>query len=150
MVFIVSEYCLVEMASGAWSPDRVVAWFSFVFCSFFVCCILTGVPEISKVQFSQATKMGILILWAVTLLGSNNFRAALEDLHGPARVWHHIDAAQLRQRGGNIEFKLPPAYPKLSMQQEVTPDSGCWVNRCLANYLHAQTVVAEQSNEKCP
>jgi hypothetical protein len=150
MVFIVAEYCLVEMASGSWSPDRVVAWFSFVFCLLFVCLVLTGVPELSRVQFSQATKAGVLLLWAVTLLGSNNFRLALEDLHGPARAWHRIDVEQLNQRGGNINFQLPSKYPKLSMEQEVTPDPGCWVNRCLANYLHASTVASPNSTEKCP
>jgi hypothetical protein len=150
MVFIVAEYCLVEMASGSWSPDRVVAWFTFIFCLLFVCLVLTGVPEISRIPFSQATKAGVLLLWAVTLLGSNNFRLALEDLHGPARVWHRIDAEQLSQRGGNINFQLPSKYPKLFMEQEITSDSGCWVNRCLANFLHASTVTSSNSAEKCP
>jgi len=150
MLFVVAEYCLVEMASGSWSPDRVVAWFSFLFCLLFVCVVLTGIPEISRIQFSQATKAGVLLMWAVSLLGSNNFRQALQDLHGPARQWHRIDAEQLKQRGGDINFQLPAKYPKFSMEQEISSDPGCWVNRCLANYLHASTVASPNSTEKCP
>ena len=150
MFVILCEYCLVELASGNWSPNRVVAWFAFVFCLLFVCLVLTGIPELACVQFSVATKAGIYILFTVSILGSANFRAAVEDLGGTAQAWHRLDASQLRQRGGVVVFELPARYPKLSMPQQVTSDSGCWVNRCLANYLHARTVVAEKSVEKCP
>jgi hypothetical protein len=150
MLVILCEYCLVELASGNWSPNRVVSWFAFVFCLLFVCLVLTGIPELARVEFSVATRTGIYLLFAVSLLGSANFRAAVEDLGGTAQAWRRIDAAQLRQRGGAVVFELPARYPKLSMHQQVTSDSGCWVNRCLANYLHATQVVGKDSNEECP
>jgi hypothetical protein len=150
MIFITAEYCLVEMASGNWAPDRVVAWFAFVFCLLFICVIVTGVPEIFRVRFSQATRIGVFTVFAVTILGSANFRAAIEDLAGGAQSWHRIDKAQLARRGGAVEFELPAHYPKLAMEQEVTSDPGCWVNRCLANYLHASSVIGKNSREECP
>lgn len=150
MGFVLCEYCLVEMASGNWSPDRVVAWFAFVFCLLFVCVILTGAPEIFQVRFSESTRIGVFVIFAVTLLGSANFRAAVEDLRGSAQAWHRIDSAQLAHRGGAVEFELPARYPKLAMEQEVTSDPGCWVNRCLANYMHANTVIGKNSREECP
>jgi len=150
MFVILCEYCLVELASGNWSPNRVVAWFAFVFCLLFVCLVLTGIPELARTQFSLATKTGIYILFAVSVLGSTNFRAAVEDLGGTAQAWRRLDASQLRQRGGAVVFELPARYPKLSMHQQVTSDSGCWVNRCLANYLHATSVVGKDSSEECP
>jgi hypothetical protein len=150
MIFILCEYSLVEMASGNWSPDRVVAWFAFVFCLLFVCVALTGIPEIFRVRFSESTRIGVFTIFAVTLLGSANFRSAVEDLSGTAQGWHRIDAAQLAKRGGSIEFELPARYPRLAMEQEVTSDPGCWVNRCLANYIHATTVIGKNSREQCP
>ena len=150
MFVILCEYCLVELASGNWSPNRVVSWFAFVFCLLFVCLVLTGIPELARVEFSVATRTGIYILFAVSLLGSTNYRAAVEDLGGTAQAWKRIDAAQLRRRGGAVMFELPARYPKLSMHQQVTSDSGCWVNRCLANYLQATSVVGKDSSEECP
>jgi hypothetical protein len=150
MFVILCEYCLVELASGNWSPNRVVAWFAFVFSLLFVCLVLTGIPELARVQFSFATKTGVYILFAVSILGSANFRAAVEDLGGAAQAWWRLDARQLRQRGGAVVFELPARYPRLSMHQQVTSDSGCWVNRCLANYLHAASVVGKDSSEDCP
>jgi hypothetical protein len=150
MFVILCEYCLVELASGNWSPNRVVSWFAFVFCLLFVCLVLTGIPELARVEFSVATRIGIYILFAVSLLGSANFRAAVEDLGGTAQAWKRIDSAQLRQGGGAVVFELPARYPKLSMHQQVTSDPGCWVNRCLANYLHSTSVVGKDSSEECP
>jgi hypothetical protein len=150
MFVILCEFCLVEMASGNWAPNRVVAWFEFVFWIFFTCAVLTGVPELYRVRFAAATKIGVIALFAVTLLGSANYRSALEDLRGPARVWRRIDSDQLNRRAGSVEFQLPVRYPKLSMHQQVTSDPGCWVNTCLANYLHATSVLARDSKEDCP
>ena len=150
MFVILCEYCLVELASGNWSPNRVVAWFAFLFSLLFVCLVLTGIPELARAKYSPATKAGVYILFGVTLLGSANFRAAVEDLGGAAQAWRRLDAAQLRQRGGAVAFELPARYPKLSMHQQVTSDSGCWVNRCLANYLHATAVIGKNSSEECP
>lgn len=150
MFVLLCEYCLVELASGNWSPNRVVAWFAFVFCLLFICLVLTGIPELSRVEFSTATRTGIYILFAVSLLGSANFRAAVEDLGGTAQAWRRLAAIQLRHREGVVVFELPARYPKLAMHQQVSSDSGCWVNRCLANYLHATSVVGKDSSEECP
>jgi hypothetical protein len=150
MLAVLGEYCFVEMASGSWSPDRVVAWYVFVFWLFFVCLVLTGIPEIRQVSFSDATTIGVFALFAVSLVGSANFRAAIEDLGGGAQAWRRIDASQLKQRGGSLKLELPARYPKLAMQQELTSDPGCWVNRCVANYLGAKTVTVDNSHEQCP
>ncbi len=150
MFIVLAEYCMVETASGNWSPARVVAWFAFIFSLLFVCVILTGIPELNRVHFSLSTRLGVYILFAVSLLGSANFRAAVEDVRGPAPAWHKLAAAELHQKSGVVQFELPAHYPKLAMHQAVTSDPGCWVNECLANYLHASIVVAKDSSEECP
>lgn len=150
MFAVLGEVALVETASGIWIPSRVVAWFEFVFWLLFVCVILRGIPEIHRVRFSQTTKIGAFGLLAVILLGSSNFRAAVEDLRGPAQSWWRMNYSRLQQRGGALEFQGPARYPKLAMHQSLSSDSGCFVNKCMANYLRAKSVVVKDSAEKCP
>ena len=150
MFVILSEFGLVEMASGNWSPDRVVAWYSFVFWLLFVCALLTGLTEISRVRFSQATRIGVFTLLAIALLGSTNCREAVEDLRGPAESYWRAGSAGLKRRGGTVQFDRPSRYPNFAMHQQITSDPGCWVNRCMANYLRANTVVGKHSTEDCP
>jgi len=150
MLFVLCENCLVETGSGSSSPERVVTWFEFVFWLLFVCVILTGVREINEAHFSMSTQASVFLLLSITLLGSSNFRAAVKDLNGPAQSWHRIGSTWLKQRGGALEFETPTQYPNMAMRSQITSDPGCWVNRCLANYLHAKSVVAKSSLEECP
>ena len=150
MIALCGEMALTEVAMGTWIPSRTIAWFQFMFWLCFVCVVLIGIPELFRVRFSVATRLGVYLLFAVSLLGSANFRAALDDLRGTAQAWHQIDAAQLRRRGGTESFELPARYPKLALRQRIASDSGCWVNQCLANYLHTATVIGKDSSEECP
>jgi hypothetical protein len=150
MFLVLCEVSIVEMASGIWIPARVIAWFQFVFWLLLVCVILTGVPEIHRVRFSLGTRLGVFTLLAVTLLGSSNFRAAVEDLHGPAQSWWRMNSARLKQRGGSLEFEAPARYPNLAMHQNLSKDPGCFVNKCMANYLRAKTVIVKDTTEECP
>lgn len=150
MVTVLGEVALVETASGIWIPSRVVAWFEFVFWLLFICVILRGIPEIHRVRFSQRTRIGAFSLLAVILLGSSNFRAAVEDVRGPAQSWWRMNSSRLQQRGGALEFQGPARYPNLAMHQNLSSDSGCFVNKCMANYLRAKTVVVKDSAEECP
>ena len=150
MFFILCESALIETATGIWLPPRVVIWFEFVFWLLFACAILTGVPELMQTPFSVSTRIGVFTLLAVSLLGSTNFRWAVQDLQGPAQAWWRINSSRLKQRGGSLEFEAPARYPNLTMPQLLTPDPGCWVNACLANYLQAKTVIVRNSTEECP
>ncbi len=151
MLFVLGEFFLVEMAGGHWVPERVVVWFEFVFWLLFVCVILTGAPEVFQARFSLTTRVGVLVLFAIALLGSANYRAAIEDLSGPAQAWRRLDSSRLKQRGGGaLEFEAPARYPNFAMNPTLTTDAGCWVNRCFAIYLHAQSVVVKNSTEECP
>lgn len=141
---------LVEIATSIWLPPRVVALFQFIFWLLFFCVILSGIPEVYQTRLGAPTKAGIAALLAVALLGSSNFRAATEDLRGPARSWHNFALARLRHRGGSQSFEAPAGFPKLAKPQMLISDPGCWVNRCLANYLHADTVVVTNSKDFCP
>jgi hypothetical protein len=150
MLLLLCLSVFVEIATATWLPPRVVAWFEFVFWLIFVCVMLTGVPELHQVRFSAATRVGVFSLFAVTLLGSTNFRSAVEDLRGPAQAWHRADVSRLQQRGGSLEFEAPAAFPKLVKPQMLDADPGCWVNRCMANYLNARAVFVRNSRDKCP
>ena len=150
MFALLSECALVEVATSTWLPDRVVMWFQFVFFLLFVCVAVAGAPEIYRTQFSLGTKLAIFALFSVTLLGSLTFRNAMEDVRGPAQSWWRIEAARLSQRGGSLEYEAPAAYPKLAKPQMLIDDPTCWVNRCLANYLNATTVVVRHSKDECP
>jgi hypothetical protein len=61
--------------------------FQFVFWLVLVCVIVTGVPEIAQMRFSPSSRIVILALFALSLLGSRNFRWAEKDLRGPARPY---------------------------------------------------------------
>jgi hypothetical protein len=150
MFALLCEVSFVEMASGVWIPARVIAWFQFVFWMLLICVILKGIPEIHRVRFSLGTRISVFILLGVTLLGSSNFRAAVEDLRGPAQSWWRMNSSRLKQRGGALEFEGPARYPNLAMHQNLDPDPGCFVNKCMANYLRAKTVVVKNTNEECP
>jgi hypothetical protein len=149
MFFVLCEYSLIGMAVG-WTPDRIGAWLTFMFWLLFICAILIGLPELYRDPFSSRIQLGAFTLFAVTLIGSANFRAAVGDLAGSSQAWWRRDAAQLKQRGGAIELELPEQYPKLALPQYLSSDPGCWVNRCLATYLHAKSVVVTTSPEECP
>jgi hypothetical protein len=150
MAAILCECAFVEVATGSWLPDRVVMWFQFVFSLLFVCLVVAGAPEIYRTRVSLSTKLAVFTLFSVTLLGSSNFRNAVEDLRGPAQSWMRIESARLSQRGGTLVYDAPAAYPKLAKPQMLGPDPGCWVNLCVANYLHAQSVIVNNSKEECP
>jgi len=150
MFAVCCEVAFVEIASGTWIPYRVVAWFQFVFWLLFICAILTGIPELQKMRLSSTARVGVFAVLAFLLFSSGNFRGAISDLRGPARIWWQASNSRLHQSGGVQEFPLPAQYPRMAMHQDLTSDSGCWVNRCLANYLHATSVVGKDSSDECP
>lgn len=150
MFVVLCECSLVEMSTSTWLPPRLVSCFEFIFWLLFVCVILTGIPELYETHFSLSTGIGVFALLAVTLLGSSNYRAAVADLRGPAQSWWRVDTSRLKQRGGSLVFEGPTRYPRLAKPQMLTDDPTCWVNRCMANYLQATTVVVKNSNDKCP
>jgi hypothetical protein len=151
MFIVLFEVAFIEMATGIWLPYRVSTWFEFVFWLLFVFVVFAGIPEIYRTRFSLKTRVGIFTLFAVTLLGSSNFRAAVEDLRGPAQSWWRVDSARLRQhRAGVLEFEGPTHYPNMAYHQNLSANPGCFVNQCMANYLGAQTVVVRNSSEECP
>ncbi|MGA8145114.1 MAG: hypothetical protein WB987_14605, partial [Candidatus Acidiferrales bacterium] len=150
MLAVCAEVALVEVASGVWIPYRVVAWFQFFFWLLFVCVIAIGIPELRSVRFTHATQVGAFVLLALTLFASDNFRSAISDLRGPAQKWHQASNARLYQTGGALEFQAPIQYPHMAMHQDLVADSRCWVNICLANYLHAKSVAVKDSSEECP
>jgi hypothetical protein len=149
MIVVCCEIALVEIASGTWIPNRVVAWFQFVFWLLFICILLIGVPELDKVRLSASTRLGIFFLFVFALFSSENYRAAISDLRGPARAWRQLNDARLHEPGGARQFTVITPYPKLAMPQMLAPDSGCWVNQCMANYLHATSVVGKDSSVEC-
>jgi hypothetical protein len=147
---ILCEYGLVQMASGKWSPDRVVAWFSFVFWFFLVSAILTNAAEPALANISFTARLSVFFLFGAILLTSSNFRRAVEDARGPAQSWWRMGSSQLRRRGGSPRIEVPSPYPNFAMHQELQADPGCWVNRCLANYLQSERVTASDTAEGCP
>jgi hypothetical protein len=82
----------------------------------------------------------------VSLFGSSNFRAAIEDLKGPAQTNWRQNRARLAQRGGPLAPDSSPQHPKLAVPQALSDDSGFWVNQCVANYLDASTVMVSDGN----
>jgi hypothetical protein len=103
-----------------------------------------------RVRFSDSTKAGVFVLLAVSLLGSPNFRAALEDLHGPVQSWYRFAYPRLRQHSGSLTFEPIRNYPQLTFHQNLSSDPRCFVNVCLAHYLRADTVIVKDSLEECP
>jgi hypothetical protein len=125
MFAILFECSLIEMASGTWLPDRVIAWFQFVFWMLLVCLVVSGAPEIYQTRLTLSTRLAVFALLLVVLLGSSNFRSAVEDIRGPAQSWWRIEAARLSQRGSSLEYEAPAAYPKLTKPQMLGADPGC-------------------------
>jgi hypothetical protein len=150
MLFVVAEVVFIEAATGVWLPYRVAAWFQFMFWLLLVCFIAAGIPELYRVRFSDSSKASVFVLLAVSLLGSANFRAALEDLHGPVQSWYRFAYPRLRQHGGSLTFEPIRNYPQLTFHQNLSSDPRCFVNVCLAHYLRADTVIVKDSLEECP
>lgn len=150
MFFIVAEVIVIETATGVWLPYRVASWFQFMFWLLLVCFIAAGVPEMYQVRFSAGTKASVFALLGIILLGSPNFRAALEDLHGPVQSWYKVARFRLQQHGGSLSFEPVTTYPHLTFHQNLSSDPNCFVNVCLALYLRADTVVVKDSREECP
>jgi hypothetical protein len=141
MCVLLGEFANAEM--GSWSgelPPRAVGWFQFVFWFLLVCVVLIGVPEISKIRFSTGSRIGILTLLALSLLGSENFRQAEKDLRGPARFWHRSSVARLSQKGSVLQFDPLPPKPRMFKESGLSKSTGCWVNQCAAVYLGANVV----------
>jgi hypothetical protein len=149
MIGIVAEATLVEIASGSPLETTVIGWLQFVFWLCFVCVIVTGLNEVYSASISIGVRAGVLILFGAALFGSTNFRYAKEDLGGTARAWHAANTARFSQRGGDLVFADALRTPHLFMPQWLDPDSHCWVNQCLANYLRVRSVTALHSDEGC-
>lgn len=150
MLFVLAEVVLIETATGLWLPYRTAAWFQFMFWLFLVCFLAAGIPELYRVRFSPSTKAGAFLLLAAILLGCPNFRAAIEDLHGPVQSWYRADYSRLRQHGRSLTFEPIGNYPHLTFHQNLSSDPSCFVNVCLAHYLRADTVIVKDSPEECP
>jgi len=150
MLFVVCEVAFIETATGVWLQYRVAAWFQFMFWLLLVCFIVAGIPELYRVRFSAGANAAVFALLAVILLGCPNFRAALEDLHGPVQAWYRAGHSRLRQHGGSLVFEPIRNYPNLTFHQNLSSDPRCFVNVCLAHYLHADTVIVKDSPEECP
>jgi hypothetical protein len=148
MVVLLAEFAGVERASGyGVLPPRVEGWFQFVFWFLLVCVIVIGVPEISQIKFSAASRIALSMLFMVSVLGSENFHSAEKDLRGPAGPWHAGSAARLRQRGDSLVFDALPPKPALFRNTSLAADDGCWVNQCMAVYLGARSIVAMDPSE---
>ena len=149
MCILVVEFEAAEMTSGYGTlPYRTVGWFQFVFSLLFVCVILVGLPELSQMKFSQGSRIGLSLLLMATLLGSGNFRLAEQDLRGPARSYWSSSVARLRQHGASLQFDQLPRRPALFRPTEIATTPNCWVNRCMAVYLGANTVVVKDPSER--
>ena len=149
MLVILFQSAFIEIATGTWLPPRVAGWLEFVFSLLFVCAAQAGLTELRQLHFSFATRMAVFGLFAISLFSCTNFREAVEDLRGPAETWHRLNVLRLSQRGGSLKFEDPPQYPALGESQRLTRKAGCWENRCLANYLHAESVVMVNSIDEC-
>lgn len=150
MLLVLCEVACIETAIGTWLPARAVPWFHFLFWLLFICVVVAGTPEVRQTAFSPTTRIGVFVLLSAILLSSSNFRSAMEDLEGSSRSWWRIDAALLQRRGRVLEFQAPAHYPNLAVPPGLTADPGCWVNRCVAAYLGAESVVVKGSTERCP
>jgi hypothetical protein len=148
MCFLMLEFASAEMASGYGQfPPRTVGWAQFVFWLLFVCVILIGLPEISQMNFSQGSRIGMLMLLMASLLGSGNFRSAEKDLRGPAPSYWRSSVARLRERGSSLEFDPLPTKPALFRGTNLATNPKCWVNQTMALYLGANTVIAKDPHE---
>lgn len=151
MCVLLAEFACAEASSGyGHLPSRAFAWFQFAFWLLLVCVVLVGAPEISKINFSPSSRIGLLMLLVLSLFGSENFRLAEKDLRGPARPWWVANVARLRQRGSSLQFDPLPARPTLFKPTRLAtePDSSrCWVNHCMAVYLGAKKLTVKDSAE---
>jgi hypothetical protein len=138
---LLGEFAQGEMVTFSYSfPSRVVGWFQFVFLLLFICVVLTGVPEISKMRLSAGSRIGIYALFAASLLTSETFRLATRDVLGPARSWHRSNMIRLMEKGSVLQFDALPPKPDMFQETGLSKDPKCWVNQCMAVYLGANVV----------
>jgi hypothetical protein len=144
MGFLLIEFAAMEKSSGYTAfGARAIGWTQFLFWLLFVCTILIGVPEISRIKFSRAPQLGVFAVFIISLFGSGQFHSAVRDLRGPARQWHEANVARLRLRGSTVQLEQLPPKPLLFSDTSLANDSGCWVNQCMAVYLGADKVVVK-------
>jgi hypothetical protein len=150
MSFLIIEFAGAGVASASsygQLPPRAVGCFQFAFWLLLVCVIVVGVPEITRIRFSPSSRIGILTLFALSLLGSGNFRSAEKDLRGPARPYWKSSVARLKQRGDSLQFEPLPIKPVLFRETFLSPDKTCTANQCMAFYLGASTLVVRSPGE---
>ncbi len=128
-------------------PPRAVGWFEFVFSLLLVCVIVTGMPEIARMRLSSRSRVAVLTLFALSLVGSRNFRLAEKDLRGPARPYWRSGIARLKQHGVHLQFEPLPPKPALFRETMLSPDPTCPANRCMAVYLGASTATVKSPGE---
>jgi hypothetical protein len=150
MVFVLCEAALIEMAGGTWLAERAVAWFQFVFWLLFIAVVTGGMRERDGIVFSPRTQRGALVVFAITLFTSSNFRSALHDLRGPAQAWRRAYVADFRQGGDVVSFPAVTQHPILAIPQGLTNDPSCATNRCLSNFMKVKSVVVTGTDESCP
>ena len=144
MSFLLLEFAGAELASGytAFGP-RAIGWFQFVFWLFLGFVMIVGIPELTQVELSPISKIGVSAILILILLTSTNSRLSRQDLRGPAAQWWASNTARLKQRGRALQFDPLPPKPALFDDTFLSQNANCWVNRAMANYLGADTVVTK-------
>jgi hypothetical protein len=133
------EYAGIEMASYFDEfPPRLLGFYQFVFIAVWVCVVVTGAPEFSRIRLGA--KSVVLMLFVASICSSENFALALHDVGGPARPWHTSSTARLSQRGHIVQLEALPPRPLMFRESGLSWKTDCWVNQCMAAYLGADLV----------
>jgi len=83
----------------------------------------------------------------VSIFFSQNTKDAMSDLAKRAPVWH---AAQLRllHTTENIASVPPfPQTPKSFFEEPITSNPDYWINRCVAHYLHIESIAVQDAQK---
>jgi hypothetical protein len=149
MGILLVESSLVELTLGQ-LPGRVVGLFQFQLWLLLVCVSAAGVSRISRTKYAPALGAAVMLCLVASLFTSPNFRAAVDDLRGPAAAYRRNLSGHLEHPGKSPVNLSGSPNPHLFLNQWISAHPGCWVNRCVANYIGAQQVIGSSFIEPCP
>jgi hypothetical protein len=150
---LAAMYAAPHWAMGVTMPGRLINTIHFVFLLGWLLAALCVRPAVQswlarRGPLCARLAAAAVVLWAAAIIFTGNSLAALRDYGGvlqahDAAMWQRYET--LRQGAGR-DLVLPPAPQRpggFYRYGEITPDANHWINRGVADYYGARSVVVK-------
>jgi len=151
-ILIVAAWFLLDFALACLHsgdpPSRVQAWNHMMWSILWFLTVFAwtrngneGKPTATFLQTIFA------VMLSVSILFSQNTKDAMSDLAKRAPAWHVAQLRLLHTRENIAVVPTLPQTPKSFFDEPITSDPEYWINRCVAHYLHIESIAVHDAQK---